>query len=234
MLKPLLSAHWRYLATLNFAIDPKLLLPSLPAGTELDFHQGETYLSLVGFLFYHTVVTGLPMPPHRNFEQVDLRFYVRKKSADRWRRGIVCIRELVPRTAIAITARVFPGEPYQALPMRSDVTEDDDGVSTIYEWRRGKKWERMSMKGRGAGQTVAAGSHEEFLTARDWSYTKRASLTTEYRVEHPRWKVRPADQFEFKAEVATLYGQQFAEPLGAEPVSAFIADGSFVQVLARA
>jgi len=50
MLKPFLTANWRYLAMLNFAVDPKILAP---VGTELDFHNDKTYLSVVGFLFYH-------------------------------------------------------------------------------------------------------------------------------------------------------------------------------------
>ena len=233
MLKPFLTAHWKYLAMLNFAIDPSLLAPHIPSGTELDFHEGETYVSLVGFLFYHTIVLGLPIPRHRNFEEVNLRFYVRKKSADRWRRGVVFIRELVPKIAIAVTARVFYGEPYQALPMRSRVTDDEDGVSTTYEWRRGRKWERLSMSGHGVAQTVSAGSHEEFITEHYWGYTKRGSLTSEYRVEHPRWKIWPADSFGFEGDVATLYGETFVEALAAPPRSAFIADGSFVEVFAR-
>ena len=101
MLKPFLTANWRYLAMLNFAIDPKLLEPHLPVGTELYFYNGETDVSVVGFLFDHTVVLGLPIPGHRNFEEVNLRFYMRKKSADTWQRGVVFIRELVPKIAIA-------------------------------------------------------------------------------------------------------------------------------------
>src|SRR6266568_4843994 len=121
MLKPFLTANWRYLAMLNFAVDPKILAPHVPAGTELDFHNDKTYLSVVGFLFYHTIVCGLPIPRHRNFEEVNLRFYVRKKSADTWRRGVVFIRELVPRRAIALVARAFYGENYLALPMKHEI-----------------------------------------------------------------------------------------------------------------
>ena len=164
MLKPFLTANWRYLAMLNFAVDPKILAPHVPAGTELDFHNDKTYLSVVGFLFYHTIVCGLPIPRHRNFEEVNLRFYVRKKSADTWRRGVVFIRELVPKIAIAVTARVFYGEPYLALPMRSEV-EDRDGIVRVkYEWRRGKKWEHLAMNAHGEAQSYALGSHEEFIT----------------------------------------------------------------------
>src|SRR5256885_11917183 len=123
MLKPFLTANWRYLAMLNFAVDSKILAPHVPAGTQLDFHNDKTYLSVVGFLFYHTVVCGLPIPRHRNFEEVNLRFYVLRKPAqlapETWRRGVVFIRELVPKPAVVVTSPVFFGEPYHSLPMRS-------------------------------------------------------------------------------------------------------------------
>ena len=229
-MKPFLTADWRYLAMLNFRIDPAILAPRVPVGTELEFYKGETYVSVIGFLFYQTVVLGLPIPWHRNFEEVNLRFYVRKKSADTWRRGVVFVRELVPRTAIAVTARVFYGEPYQALPMRSEVTDRDGEVHTRYEWRREKKWESLTMSARGEAQTVPVGSHEEFITEHYWGFTRRGSRTSEYRVEHPRWKIWPAESFALQADVATLYGEAFCEALGAPPASAFIAEGSRVQV----
>src|SRR5438105_3314941 len=118
MLKPFLTANWRYLAMLNFAADPKILRPLVPSNTELDFYKGQTFFSVVGFLFLDTRVVGLPIPLHRDFEEVNLRFYVRRKSGDEWRRGVVFVRELVPRRAIALVARLFYGEPYLGLPMR--------------------------------------------------------------------------------------------------------------------
>jgi uncharacterized protein YqjF (DUF2071 family) len=237
-MKPFLTAHWRYLAMLNFRVAPDLLAPYLPAGTELDFFQGETYLSVVGFLFYHTVVCGLPIPRHRNFEEVNLRFYVLKKpvqlAPETWRRGVVFIRELVPKPAIVVTARVFYGEPYQALPMRSEVVDRDGEVSARYEWRRGNKWEHVSMFAHGEPQSISVGSHEEFITEHYWGYTRRrADRTSEYRIEHPRWKIWPAAFYEFRADIASLYGEKFLAPLTAPPASAFIADGSFVTVYRR-
>jgi len=218
---------------LNFPVDRKLLESRVPVGTELDFYRGETYVSVVGFLFYHALVVGLPIPRHRNFEEVNLRFYVRKKSADTWRRGVVFIRELVPKIAIAITARVFYGEPYLALPMRSEVEERDGIVRAKYEWRRGRKWEGLTMNAHGEAQNIRQASHEEFITEHYWGYTARGERTSEYRIEHPRWKIWPADSFEIKADVAALYGEKFVEPLSAAPRSAFIADGSFISVFAR-
>src|SRR5438105_8040607 len=120
-MRPFLTANWRYLAMMNFVVDPKILERLVPAGTELDFHQGRTFVSVVGFLFLDTRVLGVPIPWHRDFEEVNLRFYVRRQAADGVRRGVVFIKEIVPRIAIAATARLLYGEKYVALPMRHDL-----------------------------------------------------------------------------------------------------------------
>jgi uncharacterized protein YqjF (DUF2071 family) len=233
VLKPFLTANWRYLAMLNYRIEPELLAPYVPAGTELDFHHGETFISVVGLLFYQTTVIGLPIPRHRNFEEVNLRFYVRKKSADVWRRGVVFIREFVPRIAVAVTARVFYGEPYQVLPMRSEVIDRDGNVDVRYEWRRKSRWEFIALRAQGEAEIIGVGSHEEFIAEHYWGYTNRGARTSEYRIEHPRWKIWRATAYEFSAEIASLYGERFAPVLSAQPASAFIADGSFVTVFQR-
>jgi uncharacterized protein YqjF (DUF2071 family) len=233
VLKPFLTANWRYLAMLNFAIDPKILQPLLPSGTELDFHNGRTFLSVVGFLFLDTRVIGLRIPLHRDFEEVNLRFYVRRKSADEWRRGVVFVRELVPRQAIAIVARTFYAEPYSALPMRHALEHKEGRLLAEYQWRRGRRWETLAMTASGEPRKAAHGSHEEFITEHYWGYTARRSGSSEYRVEHPRWRLWTAETTKFDADVATLYGPQFVEPLAATPASGFIAEGSHIEVYRR-
>jgi uncharacterized protein YqjF (DUF2071 family) len=228
-MKPFLTANWRYLAMMNFVVDPQILAPFVPAGTELDFYEGETFLSIVGFLFLDTRVLGISVPLHRDFEEVNLRFYVKRKSIDGWKRGVVFIRELVPRRAIATVARVFYGERYSAMPMRHSIVDDATGVSVKYEWRRGTKWESLSMTAGSNLATVAVGSHEEFITEHYWGYTA-GKITSEYRVAHPRWKIWPARDATLDANISLLYGDQFVEPLSARPVSQFVAQGSDVQV----
>ena len=232
-MKPFLTANWRYLAMMNFIVDPKILAPFVPEGTELDFYEGETFLSVVGFLFLDTRVLGISLPLHRDFEEVNLRFYVKRKAVEGWKRGVVFIRELVPRRAIATVARVFYGERYSALSMRHSIADNADGVSVSYEWRRGKKWESLSMSATGESMILPAGSHEEFITEHYWGYTSVRAGCSEFRVQHARWKVWNADTFEFRASVATLYGEQFAETLSQPPRSAFIAEGSAIEVLLR-
>jgi uncharacterized protein len=218
---------------LNYVVDARLLMPLVPCGTEIDFENGETFLSVVGFLFLDTRLLGVPVPFHRDFEEVNLRFYVRRKSADTWRRGVVFIRELVPRRAIAFMARAFYGENYFALPMKHEIEHVDSSLKAEYSWRRGRKWEALKMSATGQPQSIPAGSHAEFITEHYWGYTALRSGCGEYRVEHPRWKIWNASSFELNADVATLYGQQFVKTLDAPPRSAFIADGSPITVHTR-
>jgi uncharacterized protein len=214
-------------------VDPRLITPLVPAETEIDFENGETFLSVVGFLFLDTRLLGLPIPLHRDFEEVNLRFYVRRKSADTWRRGVVFIRELVPRRAIAFLARACYGENYVALPMKHEVEHSDGNITAAYSWRRARKWESLKMRASGEPQPIPTGSHAEFITEHYWGYTSLRSGCGEYRVEHPRWKIWNATTFNFNADVASLYGEQFAETLNQLPRSAFIADGSPITVHTR-
>lgn len=232
-MKPFLTANWRYLAMLNYTVDPNILTSLVPPGTEIDYENGETFVSVVGFLFLDTRLLGLPIPLHRDFEEVNLRFYVRKKSADTWRRGVGFVRELVPRRAIALVARAFYGERYLALPMKHDIKDVDGAVQVEYSWRRGHKWESLKMTANGAPQSISAGSHAEFITEHYWGYTCIRAGCSQYRVEHPRWKIWNAETFALRADVAALYGERFAETLNQPPRSAFIADGSPIEVQKR-
>ncbi len=146
--KPFLTAEWRHLAMVHYAIDPRVLAPFVPRGTELDDWHGTTFVSLVGFLFLRTRVLGVPIPCHRDFEEVNLRFYVRRRTNDGWRRAVSFVREIVPRRAIAVTARLLYGEPYVALPMRHriDRTPGEEmprGVS--YAWWSKRREHRLDM-----------------------------------------------------------------------------------------
>src|SRR6478735_9893003 len=110
-MRKFLTAEWRDLVMANYEIDPSMLADRVPRGTELDLHEGRCFVSLVGFMFLETRVMGFPVPFHTNFEEVNLRFYVKRKTEDEVRRGVVFIKEIVPRYAISTVARVMYGEP---------------------------------------------------------------------------------------------------------------------------
>lgn len=250
-----LTAEWRDLVMINFEIDPGILEPYIPTGTELDFHKDRTFVSLVGFLFLNTRVKGIAIPGHRNFEEVNLRFYV-KRPADasvmdgEVRRGVVFLKEIVPRRAIAWLARTLYGEQYIALPMRHQIqtlnqfsTEPVPVKRVEYGWRFGGRENHVAVTAPEPQEVPCAGSEEEFIAEHYWGYTARRPLlhrrgkaggeyTSEYRVEHPKWLVSTAVDYDLECDAAALYGEPFAEVLNQKPSSSFLAAGSQVNVLA--
>jgi uncharacterized protein YqjF (DUF2071 family) len=226
-----LTAEWRDLVMLNYEVDPAVLSRFVPEGTELDAWRGMTFVSIVGFRFLRTRVLGVPIPFHRDFEEVNLRLYVRRKTREGWSRGVVFVKEIVPRAAIAWIARAVYNENYVALPMRHDVAVSDDGGRVAYAWRHRGRWSSMTVSIRGTAILPDADSHEAFITEHYWGYARQADGSSlEYKVEHPRWRVWQAFDAVLDCDVAALYGPAFVPLLQGRPGSAFVADGSAVAV----
>ena len=227
-----LTAEWRYLAMLNFEIEPVALASFIPAGTELDFWNGKTYVSLVGFLFQKTRIGGIRIPFHSNFEEVNLRFYVRRNTDDGWRRGVVFIKELVPRRLIAIGARKVYNENYFAMPMAHHIEKDREEIRSVtYFWRSNRRKEFLKVAVRGQAQPLSGGSLQEFIVEHYWGYAKQPDGSTmEYRVEHPCWRIWETEAAEYHCDAANFYGENFRGFLNHSPASAFLADGSEVKV----
>jgi uncharacterized protein YqjF (DUF2071 family) len=231
-----LTAEWRNLVMLNYAIDPDLLSRLVPAGTVLDSFAGKTYISLIGFRFLRTrLLSFLPVPFHTDFSEVNLRFYVRRHMGgegrkDENRRGVVFIAEIVPRRAIAAVARSLYGENYRFAPIKHQITEKPESASIEFEWRSGRERCRISAQTQSAPSLPVAGSVEEFITEHYWGYSSQSnSRTLEYRVEHPRWQVLHADG-RFEGDPGDLYGSELNAILRRNPDSAFVAQGSPVVV----
>ena len=230
-----MQAEWRYLAMINYEVDPAVLSPLVPRDTEMDTWEGRHFASLVGFRFLNTRVLGLSIPFHRNFEEINQRFYVRRRGPEGWRRGVVFVKEIVPRWAIATVARVVYNENYVARRMSHRIDLKDGTIarngSVEYEWREREKLNRIRVRTVGEAQPLAAGSEEGFITEHYWGYARqRDGGSVEYRVEHPPWRVWQTSEAEFDCDVKRVYGDQFVECLSARPTSAFVAEGSPVIV----
>jgi uncharacterized protein YqjF (DUF2071 family) len=211
----------------NYEIEPALLENLLPRRTKLDFHDGKCFVSLVAFMFLDTKVLGIPVPFHINFEEANLRFYVVRETENEVRRGVVFVKEIVPRWAIATVARVLYGEPYEAWRMSHEKTEK--GVS--YAWWNGKSRHEIKVETSENTGVPAENSHGEFIIEHYWGYTKRAgSRTDEYKVEHPKWEIFDVKNFEIRADFGKLYGEKFAFLNDEKPFSIFMAKGSEVSV----
>ncbi len=213
----------------NYEVDPSLLSHLVPDGTELDGWNGRTYISIVAFRFVGTRVFGVPIPFHRNFDEVNLRFYVRRDTHSERRRGVVFIREIVPRRAVAAVARLLYNEPYLALPMRSTIRLSPL-LAVSYAWRRAGRWHTLAAQAAPPRTQPTEGSLEQFIAEHYWGYTRqRNGATLEYQVTHPPWMVAPADAHRINADLAAVYGQDIAPALR-QPTSVFLADGSAVAV----
>jgi uncharacterized protein YqjF (DUF2071 family) len=230
-----LTAEWRFLAMLNYEIDPALLVPFVPSGTELDSWNGKTFASLVGFLFLNTRIRGIPIPFHRNFEEVNFRFYVRRRADDGWRRAVVFVKEIVPLPTIAFVARALYNERYISLPMSHQITTSSVGseetLSVMYSWQHNKSDNHLKLMTRGVPQFPLEHSEPEFITEHYWGYARqRDGSTLEYRVDHPQWRIWEGLEARLSCDIASLYGPQFVDYLSKPPSSAFLAEGSNVTV----
>lgn len=233
--KPFLTAEWCHLAMLNYEVDPALLRHFAPRGTALDSWNGKTFVSMVGFLFLNTRVMGIPIPFHENFEEINLRFYVRRKADDGWRRGVVFIKEIVPRAAIAWVARGLYNENYVALPTGHALVRSLDDPKNIesakYFWTFQRRGQFLEVVTDGVARHFVEGSEEEFIAQHYWGYAaQRNGGTVEYRVDHPVWRIWQARSARLDCDVDKLYGEQFAGVLRGKPSSAFLAEGSEVAV----
>jgi uncharacterized protein len=231
-MKPFLAAEWRYLIMANYAIDPALLQPFLPAGTELDVFNGINYVSLVGFLFDKTCLKGIPIPFHTRFEEVNLRFYVRRKEKGVWKRGVVFIKEIVPKIAISWVANQLYGEHYQTMPMKHEWRIEDKSLKIQYSWKLGGQWQSIGVTAQNVKQPIEIGSESEFITEHYWGYTQLSkTITSEYEVQHPTWHTFPIENFEINCSFESLYGTAFKSLDSAKPISVLLAEGSAIQVM---
>ena len=216
---------------LNFRVAPEVLTPYVPRGTVLNFSHGEAWMSLVGFRFLSSRVMGVPLLGHQDFPEVNLRFYVRPATDDR--RGVVFIREIVPRPVIGFAAHTLFNEPYVTRRMDFEprgVASSNPG-RVAYGWWHRNRWNRIGVSTLGEPSPLVEGTHEEFIAMQQWGFTRqRDGFTIEYAVAHRRWSVWRVTDVTFDVDVEPEYGRVLAAAIHKEPDSAFLVDGSTVEV----
>ena len=226
-MRKFLTAKWHDLVMANYEVEPSLLQEFVPQGTSLDFHEGKCFVSLVAFMFLDTRVLRVPVPFHINFEEVNLRFYVKRETPDEIRRGVTFIKEIVPRFAIATVARVFYGEPYEAWRMSHTKTEKE----LSYSWWKADCVNQVKAE---IGENLGVpeeNSHGEFIIEHYWGYTKRGeNRTDEYKVEHPKWEIFSVTDYEIAVDFGKLYGERFSFLSDEKPFSILLAKGSPISV----
>ncbi len=231
-MKAFLTAEWRNLVMMNFVVSEELLKPYLPAGVELDAFEGKCYVSFVAFHFLNTKVKGIGFPFHKDFEEINLRFYVKRNENGNVKRGVVFISELVPKRMITWVARLLYQEKYGYSPMSSKVTETDLRALK-FEWGKSKLFQ-LNIETSVAVNPIPTGSKEEFIFEHYWGYTSLpGNKTGEYKVQHPRWNIYTVNHFEYNIDFEKLYGADFTFLNNIQPDSLFVAEGSEVSVYER-
>ena len=229
-----LTAEWRKLAFANYPVPASVLADFLPAGTELDTWEGSPYVSLIGFLFQDVRVLGVQVPFHVNFEEVNLRFYVRRKVDGSWRRGVVFVKEIVPKPAITFVANTLYGEAYETRPMWHRWTETATERRAQYQWRVGERWQTFAVSADRQATEIPEGGPVEFITEHYWGYSRSGDAkTTEYEVGHPRWQQYPVREHTIDVDFALNYGPRFAFLNERSPDSVFLAEGSPIRIMGK-
>ncbi len=226
-----LKAEWRKLAIANYEVQPSLLSKYLPHGTEIDLWEGKCYVSLVGFMFQNTRLLGIPIPFHRHFEEVNLRFYVRYCDHGHWKRGVVFIKEIVPKPALSFVANQIYKEHYQTMEMSHLWEHHSGNLSVEYAWKLGNNENKFKIEANASPIEIPENSVTEFITEHYWGYTKVDNKSTfEYEVVHPRWKAYEVLQHDISVDFESVYGNDFKILSNQSPTSVMLAEGSEIVV----
>jgi uncharacterized protein YqjF (DUF2071 family) len=227
--RPFLTAEWVNVAAVTYPATEAQLRPHLPRGATIDTLEGAPRVSLVAFEFRRTRVRGLKVPGHVRFPEINLRFYVRHGDE----RGVVFIRELVPRRAIATVARVLYNEPYRCIPMRCGAEPTLDGGVRV--WHRFGRGSSLTLTGSPVAVVPEAGSAAHWLTDHSLGVGRRRDGTTLlYHVAHPTWALREVTDLALDVDFGAVYGPEWAWLGEATPSHRSLAVGSAITVSAPA
>lgn len=231
MKNPFLHTEWRKLIMVNYEVNPDILTPYLPFGTELDCWNGKHYVSVVGFKFLNTKVLGIKFPFHVNFEQVNLRFYVKRKVGNEVRHGVVFIKEIIDKSIVKFVARMLYKENYVQQPMKHSWKEDKDYFNIKYEWELNNKWNSISVKTKKVLANSLKNSQERFIAEHYWGNIQIIKdKSYEFRVEHPPWKIYSLVDYNINVDFGAVYGKDFGHLKGKQPSSVFLVEGSEVSL----
>jgi uncharacterized protein YqjF (DUF2071 family) len=228
---PFLTARWTNVCLLTYPVPAELLRPRLPPGLELDLRDGHAFVSLVAFDFLDTRVRGIAWPGYRNFAELNLRYYVRRGDE----RGVVFIREIVPRHLITSIARGIYNEPYVTAPLASRTTEDANTVTAERRLIWCGTTHLISVTGRKPAFLPNETTDEHFFKEHHWGYgVSHRGRTTSYRVEHPAWEVYAVESYKLEFDWAAVYGPEWKFLEAQAPCSKVFAVGSPIAVYPKA
>ena len=231
MKETFLSARWENLIMANYEVNPDILKSYLPKGVELDYYNNKSYVSLVGFMFKQTNLFNVPIPFLGTFEEINLRFYVKRVEGNTVKRGVVFINETVPYKLVAWLANKLYKEHYIAIPTKSFIDVANATKKIRYEWNINKEWNHIEVNAAKENVEMLPDSVEEFIFEHYYGYTKiNNQLSQEYKVNHPRWLVNKVINYSIQCDFKAMYSNDFSFLSNRQPDSVIIAEGSPVTV----
>lgn len=226
-----LRAEWRKLAIANYIVDKTVLNKYVPAGTELDLWKGHCFVSLVGFMFKNTKLLGVKVPYHINFEEVNLRFYVKRYDKGEWKRGVVFVKEIVPKRALTFVANTVYNENYETMPMSHNWSKTESKRTVEYKWEKSGIENFIKIQSSTDMFEINPNSETEFITEHYWGYAKVSEhKSNEYEVTHPKWMVYQVENYEINVDFGLVYGKEFEFMNSLTPTSVMLAEGSEITV----
>jgi uncharacterized protein len=230
-MKNFLTARWENLIMANYAVDPKILSQYLPNGVELDYYEGKTYISLVGFMFRNTKIFNIPALGLNTFEEINLRFYVTRKEGNITKRGVVFINETIPYKIVAWVANYLYKEHYIAIPTKHNWEINDKNKRISYSWKKNNIWDSIKVNASISAKKMNKGSIEEFIFEHYFGYTKVSdSQTEEYSIYHPRWQINEIMDYQINCNFKEMYGKDFEFLSYKNPDNILLAEGSEIAV----
>lgn len=228
MSKVFLTARWEHLILITYAVPHEKLLPHIPKGLKPDILDGKCFASLVAFDFKDTKVKGMKVPFHINFPEINLRFYVQRE--DTGERGVVFIRELVPKYMIELIANVVYNEPYKCIPMKSRL-ETNGKIKLEHKIEYNGKPYHIKVEAENNPYTPPPGSTEHFFKEHSWGFGKtKKGETLVYKVDHPIWEIFPVTDVKHNFDLGAIYGKEWEFLNDSEPYNVTFAKGSPVKV----
>lgn len=230
-MKTFLEARWENIVMVNYEVDANILLPYLPYGVELDTFDDKCFVSLVGFKFAKSKIFGINIPFYGTFDEVNLRFYVKRTDGAVTKRGVVFVSEVVPYKIVSLLANKLYKEHYSFAKMSSSLRFENDSTTLEYNWK--PKAENFSIKVCCVNEKseIPENSLEEFIYEHYYGFTKvSAEETWEYKVNHPRWETNQVKDCTIHCDFEDMYGKHFAFLNDQKPFSVYNAIGSKVAI----
>ncbi|MBL7830120.1 MAG: DUF2071 domain-containing protein [Saprospiraceae bacterium] len=230
-MKTFLKARWENIVMVNYTVDESILRPYLPYGVEIDTYQNQAFVSLVGFRFVQSTIFGLPIPYLGNFDEVNLRFYVKRTDGTELKRGVVFINELVPFKVVAFLANKLYKEHYSYAKMKSSIQVENNIKNINYSWQPKQIEYSIHASFSDSKDEIIQDSLEEFIYEHYYGFTKvNEQETWEYRVNHPRWQTNKLLNHKINCDFGEMYGQDFSFLNHQAPFSIYNAIGSEVTI----